>query len=248
MREFLGIGIAFSLIILTACQGVDMSQVSDADLARITGKAIVCNEPYMRFGTSCCLDKNNNDICDNDEQEEATTPISNIKTEDIYKEVKPSCTDECSSDYCKGFDFISCQTKENGCKDKVDKGKIKGKCNVECLSGPDCKSTEQCDNFGCIPKVVQETASTTPQVNIPIEDTNSETDELLNKLKKGIEDLNEELKKTSAISVKISECAKLWAGESDVPYLIIEGNNACSNVYFYGGEKELDDYINGLRK
>lgn len=28
---------------------------------------IVCNEPYIRIGTNCCLDGNSNNICDNDE-------------------------------------------------------------------------------------------------------------------------------------------------------------------------------------
>lgn len=37
------------LIILSACQGV------------------VCNKPYIRFADSCCLDQNENNICDNDE-------------------------------------------------------------------------------------------------------------------------------------------------------------------------------------
>ncbi len=28
---------------------------------------IVCNKPYILVGTSCCLDENNNSICDKDE-------------------------------------------------------------------------------------------------------------------------------------------------------------------------------------
>lgn len=28
---------------------------------------IICNQPYIRFSSSCCLDQNNNGICDNDE-------------------------------------------------------------------------------------------------------------------------------------------------------------------------------------
>ncbi len=29
----------------------------------------VCNKPYILVGTSCCLDTNNNDICDSDDQQ-----------------------------------------------------------------------------------------------------------------------------------------------------------------------------------
>jgi len=37
-----------------------------------TGRAIqevICNPPYMRYGIECCLDANNNSICDSDEEE-----------------------------------------------------------------------------------------------------------------------------------------------------------------------------------
>ncbi|MBD3388620.1 MAG: hypothetical protein GF416_06085 [Candidatus Altiarchaeales archaeon] len=34
---------------------------------------IVCAPPYMRFGLGCCLDLNNNTICDQDEADESTT-------------------------------------------------------------------------------------------------------------------------------------------------------------------------------
>lgn len=53
---------------LTACENIDVSKISDQDLQRIADKAIVCNTPYMRFGQGCCLDQNNNSICDQDEK------------------------------------------------------------------------------------------------------------------------------------------------------------------------------------
>lgn len=55
--------------ILIGCEDVDLSQVSDEDLERISDKAVVCNDPYIRLGTGCCLDQNANNICDNDEIE-----------------------------------------------------------------------------------------------------------------------------------------------------------------------------------
>jgi len=43
-----------------------------------TRKEIVCNKPYIRVGTECCLDQNDNNICDTDEQQ-TTTTISSIE-------------------------------------------------------------------------------------------------------------------------------------------------------------------------
>lgn len=40
-----------------------------------TGPRVVCNEPYIRVGTGCCLDYNDNSICDDDE-----SMISDSKT------------------------------------------------------------------------------------------------------------------------------------------------------------------------
>lgn len=40
---------------------------------------IVCDSPYMRFGQSCCLDKNSNKICDFDEIEEPVREESPVE-------------------------------------------------------------------------------------------------------------------------------------------------------------------------
>ncbi|MHC1567763.1 MAG: hypothetical protein ACXQTD_08740 [Candidatus Syntropharchaeia archaeon] len=31
-------------------------------------ETVTCNPPYIKVGTTCCLDENNNNICDKDEQ------------------------------------------------------------------------------------------------------------------------------------------------------------------------------------
>lgn len=54
-------------VLLMGCEGVNVGSLSDEDLARLSEKAVVCNAPYIRFGTSCCLDQNSNSICDKDE-------------------------------------------------------------------------------------------------------------------------------------------------------------------------------------
>jgi len=88
--------LSLSLIVLTilsGCKDMDLSKLSDEDMQRIAEKAIICNPPYMRFGMECCLDTNNNNICDDDEKKgieiepqtimEAET--KNCKEKTIYK-------------------------------------------------------------------------------------------------------------------------------------------------------------------
>jgi len=57
------------VLIISACDQIDISKLSDEDLARISEQAIVCNEPYIRYAAECCLDTNDNKICDRDERE-----------------------------------------------------------------------------------------------------------------------------------------------------------------------------------
>lgn len=49
----------------------------------ITGGTIICNEPYILVGTDCCLDKDGNSICDQDETEEKAEPVEPPKEETI---------------------------------------------------------------------------------------------------------------------------------------------------------------------
>lgn len=62
------------IILLTACENVDVSKISDQDLERLSEKAISCKDPYIRYGASCCLDQNKNNICDKDEQKSQEKP------------------------------------------------------------------------------------------------------------------------------------------------------------------------------
>lgn len=47
----------------------------------ITGGAVVCNKPYILVGNDCCLDKNDNNICDKDEVEETAETVEPPKEE-----------------------------------------------------------------------------------------------------------------------------------------------------------------------
>ena len=62
-----------STLFISACDNVDLSKVSDKDLERVSNNLIVCNKPYIRFASSCCLDKDSNSICDKDERELTST-------------------------------------------------------------------------------------------------------------------------------------------------------------------------------
>ena len=92
-----------SLFTVVGCEGFDLSQVSDRDLERIADKAIVCEEPYMRFETGCCLDQNDNSICDNDEgiaEEGAERPasISRPAADDSIAAQRPQAPADSASD------------------------------------------------------------------------------------------------------------------------------------------------------
>ena len=58
----------------------------------ITGEVIqevVCNPPYIRYGKECCLDANNNSICDKDETKEDLEEGNKTKTEETDEDETP---------------------------------------------------------------------------------------------------------------------------------------------------------------
>ena len=54
--------IALLCIFLTGCQLVDSDKTEAGD-----SDEIVCDSPYIRHAAECCLDVDNNSICDSDE-------------------------------------------------------------------------------------------------------------------------------------------------------------------------------------
>ena len=56
----------------------------------VTGGTIICNKPYMLAGDDCCLDKNDNSICDRDEiEEEAQQETAEPPKEEPVAEPEP---------------------------------------------------------------------------------------------------------------------------------------------------------------
>ncbi|MBW2981422.1 hypothetical protein KY343_00950 [Candidatus Woesearchaeota archaeon] len=47
----------------------EVQDIVDESISAHAVNPVVCDAPYIRYGTGCCLDKNNNKICDNDESE-----------------------------------------------------------------------------------------------------------------------------------------------------------------------------------
>ena len=60
MKKFMLLSIL--LIIVAGCSTTPQNEANAKD-------KIVCNSPYIRMGLGCCLDSNDNNICDKDETE-----------------------------------------------------------------------------------------------------------------------------------------------------------------------------------
>src|SRR3989344_6580784 len=60
-NNYLWIGIAVVAIVVLAIVFISNSNNNSQN-------DVTCNAPYIKVGTSCCLDQNYNSVCDNDEQ------------------------------------------------------------------------------------------------------------------------------------------------------------------------------------
>lgn len=79
--------LSLSLFAIAGCAGIDLSNV---DLSNISeediNKFIVCEEPYMRHGTGCCLDTDGNKICDQDEGISNSQGLPQFTNGEVYNE------------------------------------------------------------------------------------------------------------------------------------------------------------------
>ncbi len=139
---------------------------------------------------------------------------------------KCKCSDTCSTDSCSGFEFISCESKLDGCKAPINKGLIRGKCNVDCVSNSDCNLNYECLTYKCVKKVSEEVESQTSTIS------------------DSLKQLQEKLKEQQRINSKIEDCTKLCAGEDyNIPYIKNTFWSTCYQVYYYTGEEALDEMI-----
>ena len=100
MKKLLILSLLVMVIVIAGCKDIDTIEDSGKDLEKITGNVVVCNKPYILVGIACCLDINNNAICDRDEaQKEEKDKEPEQKTEDAAeeettKEEKPEIEEE----------------------------------------------------------------------------------------------------------------------------------------------------------
>ena len=149
------------ILVLSGCSKLDISNLSDEDLARLSDNLIECNAPYIRYGVDCCLDQNSNSICDNDENNqnitedilEETEQVEVIKTdeettEEAVDETK-LCSDYVGSDICSSDEICNGNT-----LDVVEDNCCSMTCSeiVECYSDSQCSSRFSCTNHECIAK------------------------------------------------------------------------------------------------
>tara|TARA_Y100000310_G_C20522084_1_gene734169 strand:+ start:59 stop:1006 length:948 start_codon:yes stop_codon:yes gene_type:complete len=153
MKKVLFIGILFLVFFINGCEGVDTERIAKEIAEENIDKLVVCDSPYIRHGSDCCLDQNENNVCDNDEK---TLTDEEPKGAIVEEDDTISCSDECSNDGCDGFDPYSCIMQSDGCKDKKSEGIIQGECGVICLINSDCADDEECNNYQCEKREIQQ--------------------------------------------------------------------------------------------
>ena len=80
--------------IFSACGDLDLSNVSDEDLDRVSDKLVECNKPYIRFGTTCCLDENENNICDEDDRKKEQKELEDEYFDEEFLDEEPYYEDD----------------------------------------------------------------------------------------------------------------------------------------------------------
>ena len=103
--------VLFIAILMSACEKIDLSKLSDKDLQRVSKELVVCNSPYMRHGTDCCLDKDDNSICDSDEEKSTKVetpsglnpPISETPANPIHPNKPDKDFNKCDKNILKKF-------------------------------------------------------------------------------------------------------------------------------------------------
>jgi len=139
------------VIFAYGCENIDISNVSDEDLERIADQAIVCEKPYIRHASGCCIDQDDNKICDNDEnsvleQDKASEQSADTESDDVAIAIETNCGDNV------------CDEGEN--------------CN-SCVEDCGCKDGEQCKYFYALGNNLYQCSGTSginklkPKVNFP---------------------------------------------------------------------------------
>lgn len=104
--NYLWIGMAVVAVIILAIVFISNSNKN-------VSNEVTCNSPYIKVGTSCCLDQNSNNVCDNDEQ-----PTQTQQEQQIKSKIGETCVAnwDCESNFCLHPQGATTGT----CKDECD--------------------------------------------------------------------------------------------------------------------------------
>ncbi len=120
------------LIVITGCHAnIDVNKIkNEVECRELTGT-------YIWIAGRCCLDSNQNGVCDDDEGSR-------------------SCSDACSQPGCmedNQFKAYDCVKGKDGCLHRKVLSIQVGRCNVECLNADACRLGQKCVNYKCEDKI-----------------------------------------------------------------------------------------------
>lgn len=101
MKKTILFGLIIISIFLIGCAEKELSKPIDEAPEKITGMAVVCNKPYIQVGTVCCLDENDNAICDRDEIKEEIQPKKPVEKKEETKCGNNVCDEAETCESCK---------------------------------------------------------------------------------------------------------------------------------------------------
>lgn len=90
MKKTIMFGILISIILISGAGCEIDEKLAKEIVSENIEKLVVCESPYIRYGTECCLDQNNNKICDNDEGT-TTQPTPETPTQNTTQPIAITC-------------------------------------------------------------------------------------------------------------------------------------------------------------
>ena len=115
MKRVIILGVLLSVLLVVSC-----------------GETIECNEPYILVGTDCCLDKDDNSICDKDEdgvdeeveeeEEQEADEDQEEPEEDDNEGVSVTTEDDIDYDFEDVKGIVSAETGIKSFDEETDKG------------------------------------------------------------------------------------------------------------------------------